>query len=71
MDANGIHERDAIEAFILAMDSNFAPIVGQHVTLTSKNTKAANARINLFLARAAADECEVIALIRVRAKAIF
>ena len=58
---NGIHERDALEAFIFAMDSNFAPIVGQQVTLTATNAGAASARISLFLARAAADECEVIA----------
>jgi hypothetical protein len=61
MDANGIHERAALEAFIFAMDSNFTPIVGQQVTLTEDNGAAANARISLFLARAAADECEVIA----------
>lgn len=62
MDANGFHERDALEAFVLAIDSNFAPIVGQQVTLTSTNTSAAGARISLFLVRAAADECEVIAI---------
>jgi len=61
LDANGFHERDALEAFIFAMDSNFAPIVGQQVTLAQNNVVAANSRINLFLARAAAEECEVIA----------
>jgi hypothetical protein len=61
-DAHGLHEREALEAFVFAMDSNFAPIVGQQVTLASSNTSAATARINLFLARAAADECEVIAI---------
>ncbi len=61
MDATGIHERDALEAFIFAMDSNFAPIVGQQVTLTEQNASAAASRISLFLARAAAGECEVIA----------
>ncbi|MBI2684680.1 MAG: hypothetical protein HYX27_00075 [Acidobacteria bacterium] len=61
LDAAGLRERDALEAFVLAMDSNFAPIVGQQVTLTSNNAGAANSRINLLLARAAADECEVIA----------
>jgi hypothetical protein len=43
------------------MDSNFAPIVGQQVTLTNDNATAASQRIRLFLARAAADECQVIA----------
>ncbi len=61
LDANGIQERRALEAFIFAMDSNFAPIVGQQVTLTADNSAAAGERISLFLARAAADECEVIA----------
>jgi len=61
LDAAGMHERDALEAFIFAMDTNFAPIVGQQVTLTDDNGAAANSRINLFLARAAADECELIA----------
>lgn len=61
MDATGIHERDAMEAFIFAMDTNFAPIVGQQVTRTEDNAASTNARINLLLARADADECEVIA----------
>jgi hypothetical protein len=61
LDANGIHERDALEAFMLAIDSNFAPIVGQQVTLTEDNATAAGKRIGLFLARAAADEGQVIA----------
>jgi DNA-binding beta-propeller fold protein YncE len=61
LDAHGLHERQALEAFVFAMDSNFAPVVGQQVTLTSTNAGAATARINLLMARAAADECEVIA----------
>lgn len=62
MDANGIHEREALEAFTFVMDTNFAPIVGQQVTLTEENATAAGARVALFLARAAEDECEVIAV---------
>jgi DNA-binding beta-propeller fold protein YncE len=61
MDATGQHERQALEAFVFAMDSNFAPIVGQQVTLGANNTAAAGARVDLFVARAAADECELIA----------
>jgi DNA-binding beta-propeller fold protein YncE len=61
LDADGLLERRALEAFMLAMDSNFAPIVGQQVTLTHWNAGAAGDRIRLFLARAAADECQVIA----------
>ncbi len=60
-DPVGFHERDALVAFVLAMDSNFAPIVGQQATLASDNSAAANSRINLFLARSDADECELIA----------
>lgn len=61
MNAAGNHERDALEAFMLVMDSNFAPIVGQQVTLTSANAAAAGSRINLLLSRAEQDECQVIA----------
>ncbi len=62
LDANGYHERDALEAFLFAMDSNFTPIVGQQVTLAaSNNTSAVNNRITLFLKHASADECELVA----------
>jgi len=61
MDATGNHEREALEAFMLAMDSNFAPIVGQQVTMTSVNAAAAGSRISLLLSRAEQDECQVIA----------
>jgi len=61
LDAIGVKERDDLEAFVFAMDSNFAPIVGQQVTLTEDNAGAANSRISLLLGRAAADECQVIA----------
>ena len=46
---------------MLVMDSNFAPIVGQQVTLTSSNGAAAGSRISLLLSRAEQDECQVIA----------
>jgi hypothetical protein len=61
MDSVGIHERDALEAYLLAFDSNFQPIVGQQVTLTQDNEDEAGDRINLLLARANQDECQVIA----------
>ncbi|MDP6579412.1 MAG: hypothetical protein QF681_02055, partial [Vicinamibacterales bacterium] len=38
----------------LAFDTDLAPIVGQQVTLTSTNSVAANPRIDLLIARAAA-----------------
>jgi DNA-binding beta-propeller fold protein YncE len=45
--------RDVAE-FVLAFDSDLAPIVGQQVTLTHSNAAAANPRIDLLLQRAAA-----------------
>lgn len=61
MDAQGNRERAALEAFMFVMDTNFAPIVGQQVTLTKDNALAANSRIDLLLSRAREDECELIA----------
>src|SRR5581483_8853571 len=39
---------------------NLAPIVGQQVTLRSDNGGAVGTRIDLFIARAAAGECDVV-----------
>lgn len=61
MDAAGNRERAALEAFMFVADTNFAPIVGQQVTLTANNGVAADGRIRLLLARATQDECEVVA----------
>jgi len=52
-------ERRQVEAFLLAFDSNLAPIVGQQITLTSTNGGAAGPRIDLLIARAAANECDL------------
>jgi hypothetical protein len=49
----------ALEQFMLAMDSNLAPIVGQSITLTSTNSAVVGGRINLLIARAAVNECEL------------
>jgi DNA-binding beta-propeller fold protein YncE len=46
--------RRDVEQFILAFDSDLAPIVGQQVTLTSTNSAAVSARIGLLIARASA-----------------
>lgn len=64
--------RRDVENFLLAFDSDLAPIVGQQVTLTSTNAAAVNPRIDLLLQRAATrfaskaldnvtNECDVIA----------
>jgi hypothetical protein len=59
-DAAGIQLRRQIEQFVLAYDSNLAPIVGQQVTLTWWNASVAGSRIDLLLARAVAGECDVV-----------
>jgi DNA-binding beta-propeller fold protein YncE len=53
--------RRQVEAFLLAFDSNLAPIVGQQVTLVAGSPPATHARIDLLEARAAAGECDLIA----------
>lgn len=64
--------RRDMEAFLLAFDTDLAPVVGQQVTLTTANTATAGARIDTLLARADASftslvlggnttECDVIA----------
>lgn len=58
--AQGIALRRQLEAFVLAFDSNLAPIVGQQVTLTATNGAVAGARIDLLEARARAGECELV-----------
>jgi DNA-binding beta-propeller fold protein YncE len=52
--------RHEIVSFLLAYDSNLAPIVGQQVTLTSQDRGTANARIDLLEARANAGECDLV-----------
>ena len=64
--------RRDVEQFLLAFDSDLAPIVGQQVTLAAANAAAAAPRIDLLLSRAAAafiskslpgaaTECDVVA----------
>jgi DNA-binding beta-propeller fold protein YncE len=60
LDASGIAMRRNVEAFMLAFDSNLAPIVGQQTTLTSANAAAVDARIALLKQRAAAGEAELV-----------
>jgi DNA-binding beta-propeller fold protein YncE len=45
-------QRRQVESFVMAMDSNLAPIVGQQITRTSTNGAAVDPRINLLIARA-------------------
>jgi DNA-binding beta-propeller fold protein YncE len=66
--------RRDVEQFLLAYDSDLAPIVGQQVTLTSTNAAAAGPRISLMIQRASAPfvskalggtvtECDLVARI--------
>ena len=57
---SGVTLRRQMEQFMLAFDSNLAPIVGQQITLTSLNGGVAGPRISLLIARAAANECDVV-----------
>lgn len=53
--------RRNVESFLLAFDSNLAPIVGQQTTLTATNAAAVGPRIDLLIARAEEDECDLVA----------
>ena len=57
----GIRQRRDLEDFLLAFDTNMAPIVGQQITLTRSNAQVVAPRIDLLLARADARECELVA----------
>ncbi len=59
--AAGNVERRNVEQFLLAYDSNLAPVVGQQATLTQGNATAVRERIQLLIARADAGECELVA----------
>ncbi|ATB38982.1 hypothetical protein CYFUS_004421 [Cystobacter fuscus] len=50
----GDTDRRNVEAFMLAADSDLAPVVGQQVTLTSTNAATVGTRIDLLIARAKA-----------------
>jgi len=50
-----------MEQFMLAFDTNLAPIVGQQVTLTAATRRAVSPRIDLLVARADAGECDLVA----------
>ncbi len=53
--------RRQVEQFMLAFDSNLAPIVGQQITLSATNAAVVGPRIDLLVARAAAGECDLVA----------
>jgi hypothetical protein len=55
-----ITKRRQVEAFVLAFDTNLAPIVGQQATLTDESGRDVSARIDLLEAQAKAGECELV-----------
>jgi hypothetical protein len=59
LDAN-ITVRRQLEAFLMAFDTNLAPIVGQQVTLTRASGSAEAQRLDLLEARAVAGECDLV-----------
>ncbi|HWO25124.1 MAG TPA: hypothetical protein VNO30_40575 [Kofleriaceae bacterium] len=63
--AEGAQAKRDMEQFMLAGDTNLAPIVGQQVTLTAASGAHASARAQLLMARADAGACELVAKGRV------
>jgi DNA-binding beta-propeller fold protein YncE len=54
-------QRRQVEAYVMASETNFAPIVGQQVTLTSTNAAIVAPRIQLMMERAELGECDLVA----------
>jgi hypothetical protein len=50
-----------VEAFVLAFDSTYRPVVGQQITLSSSNGGTVGPRIDLFLQRDTAGDCNLVA----------
>ncbi|HTV23340.1 MAG TPA: hypothetical protein VMG12_31845 [Polyangiaceae bacterium] len=63
-----IRLRRQVEAFLLAFDSNLAPVVGQQLTLRGGDPGAALTRLDLLEARAAVGECDLIVKGRARGR---
>ena len=56
----GEQQKRQVEQYLLAFDSNLAPIVGQQTTLTHENATVAGERIDLLIDRARAGECDLV-----------
>jgi hypothetical protein len=50
-----------VEVFMMAFDSNLAPIVGQQITRNASNGGTVDPRITLLEQRADAGECDLVA----------
>jgi DNA-binding beta-propeller fold protein YncE len=53
-------QRRDVEQYLLAFDSNLAPIVGQQITLDATSGADVTSRIDLLEARAVLGECDVV-----------
>ena len=73
--------RRDMEQYLLAFDSDLAPIVGQQITLTSANTAVVGPRIDLLMARAGATfvskalngavtECDLVAQVALNGRIV-
>ena len=62
LSAFDLSKHEALDDYMMVFESNFAPIVGQQVTLTAFNGPAAEARIDLLRARAEAGEGQLVAV---------
>jgi DNA-binding beta-propeller fold protein YncE/cytochrome c peroxidase len=60
-DPAGFTVRRQVGSFLMAYDSNFKPIVGQQVTIDVNSGADADARVALLIARAEAQECDLVA----------
>lgn len=61
LNPQGIKMRRQVEQFVLAFDSNLAPIVGQQITQTRLNEALTQERVALLMARANEGECDLVA----------
>jgi hypothetical protein len=57
----GLAIHEALDDYMMVFESNFAPIVGQQVTLRDDDDATAGARLDLLIARATHGECDLIA----------
>jgi YVTN family beta-propeller protein len=63
--AAGDTTRRNLDAFMMAFDSNLAPIVGQQITRTNTNGATVDPRIDLLVQRANAGECDLVAKVTI------
>ncbi|MDC0677780.1 beta-propeller fold lactonase family protein [Sorangium atrum] len=60
VDPEGELLKRQVAEYMLALESNLKPIVGQQITLTSSNAAVAGPRVDLLVARADAGDCDLV-----------